>query len=216
MTNPPGRHRVVRVSAAGTDRETVGFESAKPVRSVRPGVELVVLVDADDAPLGAMEKLSAHRGEGRLHRAFSVFVFDDLGRTLLQKRAETKYHFAGLWTNACCGHPRPGETPVQAGRRRLTEEMGIEIELREAGVFRYHAEDRESGLIEREIDHVLVGTFRGEPDPDPSEASGWRWVDPDELTEHLERGDDGFTPWLAPAWSIVRDAGISPGAQPDS
>ena len=127
------------------------------------GHELVVLIDPKDREIGQMEKLAAHR-EGRLHRAFSVFVFNAKGELLLQQRAATKYHSASLWTNTCCGHPRPGETLVAAGERRLKEEMGLSIPLRTTFHFTYRAE-LEHGLVEHEMDHVLIGTSDLDPHP---------------------------------------------------
>src|SRR2546423_9920022 len=129
--------------------------------------EQLILVDSSDREIGVGEKLETHR-EGRLHRAFSIFIFDGAGRLLLQKRAPTKYHSGGLWSNTACGHPRPGEETVAAAHRRLREEMGFDCELRAAFGFLYRAELRER-LIEHEYDHVFVGEFRGAPAPDVAE-----------------------------------------------
>ncbi|MFG0286286.1 MAG: isopentenyl-diphosphate Delta-isomerase [Phycisphaerales bacterium JB039] len=167
-------------------------------------VERVVLVDELDREIGQAEKLEAHRDGGRLHRAFSVFLFDGHGRTLLQRRAEGKYHFGGLWTNTCCGHPRPGETPLAGATRRLREEMGIEAPLSPIGRFLYRAADERSGLVEHELDHVFTGRFDGDPAPDPSEASGWRWVTLAELDAELRARPDRFTPWFALALAEAR------------
>ena len=159
--------------------------------------EQVILVDEADREIGTSEKLAAHQQGGQLHRAFSVFLFDDAGRMLLQKRAIGKYHFGGLWTNACCGHPRPGEEVDASARRRLREELGVESELREVFSFVYTAEDPGSGLTERELDHVLVGRFGGEARPDPDEVDALRWVECPELERDLARHPERFTPWLA-------------------
>lgn len=166
--------------------------------------ERVVLVDEHDRELGTEAKIRAHERGGVLHRAFSVFLFDAAGRTLLQKRAVGKYHFGGLWTNACCGHPRPGEGVADAGRRRLHEEMGIDAALEPVGTFVYRATDERTGLTEHELDHVLVGRFEGDPEPDPTEAEGWRWVTIDELERELHGSRASFTPWFAPAWREAR------------
>ncbi len=163
----------------------------------------VVLVDEDDNEMGTAGKADAHRGDGELHRAVSVFVFDPDGRLLLQRRAETKYHFAGLWANTCCSHPRPGEDVVAAGRRRLREEMGITVPLRRAGSFVYRAVDPRSGLVEHELDHVLVGAFAGAPSLDPAEAQDWAWVDVPELRRRLAAGDGRYAPWLEPALATL-------------
>jgi len=168
--------------------------------------ERVVLVDAEDNPVGTMEKIEAHE-RGLLHRAFSVFVLRQVGeRTelLLQKRATTKYHFGGLWTNTCCGHPREGENAVEAGRRRLPEEMSFDCELEDVGNFVYQATSP-NGLIEHELDHVLVGHFQGEaPPPNPAEADGSRWVALADLDAELEAAPDRFTPWFAPAYATLK------------
>src|SRR5690349_17552900 len=127
--------------------------------------EAVVLVNPDDTPIGTLSKLEAHR-TGQLHRAFSVFIRDSNGRILLQRRANGKYHSGGLWTNACCGHPRPDEQTRVAAERRLEEEMGIRCDLSRVNTFTYFA-DLDNGLVEHELDHVFIGTFSGDPSPDP-------------------------------------------------
>jgi isopentenyl-diphosphate delta-isomerase len=159
--------------------------------------EQLILVDAQDRELGVKDKLQAHV-EGALHRAFSVFVFDAEKRLLLQKRARTKYHSGGLWSNTACGHPRPGETTHAAARRRLREEMGFDCELREAFEFLYRAE-LDGALVEHEYDHVLVGTHEGEPAPDPSEVEDWRWVTMDELRRDLRERPNDYSYWLSVA-----------------
>lgn len=154
----------------------------------------VVLVDARDAVLGVAPKLEAHR-EGRLHRAVSVVLFDDYGRLLLQRRASGKYHSAGLWSNTCCGHPRPGESVCDAARRRLLDELGIEgCGLTWVTEFLYFAE-LEGGLVEHELDHVLIGVWNGAPKPDPFEVAETRWVDPIALLEELVHEPDSYTAW---------------------
>jgi isopentenyl-diphosphate delta-isomerase len=166
--------------------------------------ERVVLVDAQDRELGSEAKLRAHEDGGRLHRAFSVFVFDSRGRTLLQRRADGKYHFGGLWTNSCCGHPRPGESVTDAASRRLREEMGIAVTLVDVGSFIYRARDPQSGLTEHELDHVCVGAYDGDVQPDPAEAGDFRWVTPDELDAALASAPEAHTPWLPQAWTTAR------------
>jgi isopentenyl-diphosphate delta-isomerase len=159
--------------------------------------EQLILVDAQDRELGFKEKLEAHV-EGALHRAFSVFVFDASKRLLLQRRARTKYHSGGLWSNTACGHPRPGETTVEAARRRLREEMGFDCELREAFEFLYRAE-LDGSLVEHEYDHVFVGRFDGSPEPDASEVEDWRWVSMDELRHSLIEEPRRYSYWLKAA-----------------
>lgn len=163
--------------------------------------EIVILVDERDRERGAAPKLAVHR-TGELHRAFSVFVFDSTGRLLLQQRAGTKYHSGGLWTNTCCGHPRPGEDIVDAGERRLSEEMGFGAGLRHAGAFTYRAEVG-GGLVEHEFDHVLVGTFDGEPAPAPAEVDAWRWLSPQTALAECTAYPERFTPWFAQALRLA-------------
>lgn len=156
--------------------------------------EHVILVDADDRETGAREKVEAHR-RGELHRAFSVFLFNASGETLIQKRAANKYHTPGVWTNACDGHPRPGETIAAAAGRRLQEELGISCPLREVFAFTYHAElDRD--LVEHEYDHVLVGRFEGTPVPNPDEYDGWQWIDRETLAEQIRAHPEAYAPWF--------------------
>lgn len=161
---------------------------------VPPATEHVVLVDPDDQPVGTMEKMRAH-AEGRLHRAFSVFVFDPAGRLLLQQRAASKYHSAGLWSNTCCGHPRPGEPLEAAAPRRLLEEMGFRTELRPLFRFLYRAEIG-PGMAEHEVDHVLAGTFAGDPAPDPAEVGDWKWQDLEAVLADVARRPQAYTAWL--------------------
>ena len=156
----------------------------------------VLLVDEHDRPVGSAEKLAAHRDGGRLHRAFSVFLFNAEGQMLLQRRSVTKYHFGGLWTNACCSHPGAGRSVVEAARARLREELGIDVPLRELFSFVYRAEDPVSGLTEHEFDHVLVGQFDGVPIPNPEEVSDWKWVDPAELAADVASRPGNYTPWF--------------------
>ncbi|WP_047866066.1 isopentenyl-diphosphate Delta-isomerase [Rubrobacter aplysinae] len=183
--------------------------TSNPRRAGR--AEEVVLVDEGDRELGPAGKLAAHEAGGSLHRAFSVFVFDAGGRLLLQRRAEGKYHFGGLWTNTCCGHPRPGETVEAAAGRRLFEEMGLSLELTPVTSFVYEASDPESGLTEREYDHVLRGLYDdrvGVPDPDPAEVSDWAWISREELSRYLAENPGTFTPWFPLAVAQLYGEGI--------
>lgn len=160
-------------------------------------VEQLILVDAHDRELGVKEKIEAHI-EGALHRAFSIFVFDSEKRLLLQKRANSKYHSGGLWSNTACGHPRPGETTLEAARRRLREEMGFDCDLCEAFEFLYRVE-LDGALIEHEYDHVFFGAHEGVPAPDPSEVEDWRWVTMEELRLQLTEEPERFSYWLKAA-----------------
>lgn len=166
--------------------------------------ELVILVDRDDQALGIGEKLAVHR-QGLLHRAFSIFVFDTAGRLLLQRRALGKYHSGGLWTNTCCGHPRPAEETCAAASRRLFEEMGLTCPLWQATTFLYRARVTKE-LIEHEFDHVYVGLHDGDPVADDSEADLWAWSDVATVTEQIAVAPELYTPWFC---QIVRQQGFS-------
>lgn len=156
--------------------------------------EKVVLVNEQDEAVGVEDKTRAHL-LGVLHRAFSVFVINATGQLLLQKRALAKYHSRGLWSNTCCGHPRPDESVEKASRRRLREEMGFDSDLSEIFHFVYRA-DLEDGFIENEYDHVLVGSFDGVPKPDPAEIAEWRWVDMATLSVDLKEHPESYTYWF--------------------
>ena len=156
----------------------------------------VILVNAADQALGTAEKLIAHRGTGQLHRAFSVFVFNSQGDMLLQQRARDKYHFGGLWTNACCSHPTPGVEIKTGAESRLIIEMGLKLDLEEKFTFQYRAHDPKSKLTEWEIDHVFVGFTDEQPQPNADEVNAWGWITLDDLFRHLENGPEAFTPWF--------------------
>ena len=166
--------------------------------------EQVILVDADDREIGVLGKLAAHEHGGVRHRAFSVFVADPQGRWLLQRRAADKYHFPGLWTNACCSHPRPGEDTADAAHRRLREELGFDCPLAERFQFEYQARSEAEGLVEHELDHVFTGSYAGEIRPNPAEVGQVRWVAPAELERELATRPEAFTPWFKLAWERVR------------
>lgn len=155
----------------------------------------VILVDANDNPVGVSDKIPAHQNGGILHRAFSIFIRDDRGRWMLQRRAAGKYHFPMLWTNTCCSHPRPGETTAAAAHRRLREEMGFDCPLTELFQFTYRAACSE-GLTEHEFDHVLTGTYNGPVQPNPEEVAEWRWITLDDLKAEVDTTPGHFTPWF--------------------
>ncbi|MES2218699.1 MAG: isopentenyl-diphosphate Delta-isomerase [Pseudomonadota bacterium] len=168
--------------------------------------EHVVLVDENDKETGIAEKIQAHK-ENLRHRAFSVFIFrrSPNPELLLQQRADSKYHSAGLWTNTCCSHPKPGESVLTGGERRLREEMGVSAALQSLGWFHYIAHFP-NGLTENEIDHVLVGFIEDQViAPDPNEVKAHRWVSIIDLKREIELDPDRFTPWLALALEIVRE-----------
>ena len=156
--------------------------------------EKVVLVDKEDFQLGLMPKLEAHR-KGVLHRAFSVFVFNSSKLLLMQKRSSLKYHSPGLWTNTCCSHQRDGESTVDAAKRRLNEEMGLNVDLKETFSFIYKA-NLENGLIEHEFDHVLVGFTDFNPKINTNEVEDWKWIDLSFLELDLDKNPNIYTEWI--------------------
>lgn len=157
-------------------------------------MEKLILVDRRDRQVGTMEKLEAHR-KGRLHRCFSIFLMNGKGQTLLQRRALSKYHSGGLWSNSCCGHPRPGEHTVKAAERRLREEFGIACSLKKIHHFLYWTKFK-NGLTEHEFDHVLAGYFDGIPQPDPKEILEWKWMSLNELQTDIASSPESYTYWV--------------------
>jgi len=157
-------------------------------------VEHVVLVDAQDRQVGTMEKMEAHE-KGLLHRAFSVFLFDNAGQLIIQQRAWTKYHSPGLWANTCCSHPRENEPIIEAGKRRLKEEMGMDADLRPLFSFIYIA-DMGNGLIEHELDHVLVGYTNTEPLINLQEVASYRSMRLEDIQMDLQRRPERYTEWF--------------------
>jgi isopentenyl-diphosphate delta-isomerase len=157
--------------------------------------EEVVLVDENDREVGRAEKIAAHV-QGTLHRAFSIYIFNSRGRLLLTRRAPGKYHSGGLWTNTCCGHPRPGEETTAAARRRLREETGIDCAVEEKFSFVYRAPFA-NGLTEHELDHVFVGTYDGALNVDPNEADAVEWVEVDKLVPDIKAHPEKYSVWMA-------------------
>ena len=156
--------------------------------------EMVVLVDEHDNELGVMEKMEAHE-KGVLHRAFSVFVFNQNDELMLQRRAFHKYHSGGLWTNTCCSHPRPHEVVMAAGNRRLQEEMGMTAPLEEAFTFVYRA-DLDNSLTEHELDHVLVGRTDTQPVINREEVESWKYMSLQDVRAAIDRTPAAFTEWF--------------------
>ncbi len=156
--------------------------------------EMVILVDENDKQIGLMEKIEAHE-KALLHRAFSVFVYNDKNELMIQQRALHKYHSPGLWTNTCCSHQREGESNLEAGKRRLFEEMGFTTQLEETISFIYKA-PFDNGLTEHEFDYVLVGQYNGEPNPNPEEVADWKWVTLEFLKNDIENYPEEYTEWF--------------------
>ena len=156
--------------------------------------EHVILVDEQDNQLGLMPKMEAHE-KAVLHRAFSVFIFNSDGDLMLQQRAAHKYHSQLLWTNTCCSHQRDGESNIEAGKRRLLEEMGFSTELKEVFSFIYKA-PFDNGLTEHELDHVMVGYFDGVPEVNPEEVASFKWMSLEAIKEDIELHPNLYTAWF--------------------
>lgn len=157
-------------------------------------MEHVILVDEHDNEIGTMEKMEAHR-KGKLHRAFSILLFNSKGEMLIQKRASNKYHSAGLWSNACCSHPRPGESLEHATHRRLKEELGINAQPVFSYSFIYKA-DFGNNLFENEFDHVYTIIHDALPQINPAEIEAWRFVDVNDLKEDVINNSENYTYWF--------------------
>ena len=156
--------------------------------------ELVVLVDEKDNQVGLMPKIEAHE-KAVLHRAFSVFIFNNEGKLMLQQRAADKYHSPLLWTNTCCSHQREGETNLEAGKRRLEEEMGFTTDLKEVFWFVYKA-PFENGLTEHELDHVMVGYYDEAPKINKEEVASYKWMSLIDVKKSIEKNPKEYTEWF--------------------
>lgn len=156
--------------------------------------EQVILVNEQDEPVGTMGKQEAHE-KALLHRAFSVFILNDKNEIMLQQRAAEKYHSPLLWANTCCSHQRVGETNIQAGKRRLREEMGFEVELKDVFHFIYKA-PFDNGLTEHEFDHVMVGYYNEDPVVNPEEVEAWKWMGIEAVKKDMEVNPQVYTAWF--------------------
>ncbi|WP_338409846.1 isopentenyl-diphosphate Delta-isomerase [uncultured Flavobacterium sp.] len=156
--------------------------------------EKVILVDTNDEPIGLMEKMAAHE-QGLLHRAFSVFILNSKNEVMLQQRASGKYHSPLLWTNTCCSHQRALESNVQAGKRRLFEEMGFSVELKNLFHFIYKA-PFDNGLTEHELDHVMIGYYNSEPQINPVEVESWKWMKIEDIKTDMKLNPEIYTVWF--------------------
>ena len=156
--------------------------------------EKVILVNENDEQIGLMPKMEAHE-KALLHRAFSVFIFNDKNELMLQQRALNKYHSPGLWTNTCCSHQRECERNIQAGKRRLQEEMGFVVDLQESISFIYKA-PFDNGLTEHEFDHILIGQYNGLPDINPDEVANWKWMSLESIKDDMILQSELYTEWF--------------------
>ena len=171
--------------------------------TLKQASDTLILVDEQDNEIGSCEKVSCHVGQGKLHRAFSVFLFDSEGKLLLQQRSPEKMLWGGFWANSCCSHPRRGEDTEAAAHRRIKEELGVECELTYLYKFVYHAEFGDIGS-EHENCWVYAGHFDGKLDIDPTEIAATRFITPAELTAEIESNGDIYSPWLKLAWERIR------------
>jgi isopentenyl-diphosphate delta-isomerase len=156
--------------------------------------EKVILVNEKDEQIGLMPKMEAHE-KAVLHRAFSVFIFNDKNELMLQQRALSKYHSPGLWTNTCCSHQRDGESNIEAGKRRLQEEMGFVADLKETTSFIYKA-PFDNGLTEHEFDHILVGYYNEEPYMNSEEVASWKWKNLEDVKVDISLHPEVYTAWF--------------------
>ena len=156
--------------------------------------EHVILVDENDQQIGLMEKIEAHE-KALLHRAFSVFIFNEKGELMLQQRAASKYHSPLLWTNTCCSHQREGESNVKAGMRRLQEEMGFSTDLKEVFSFIYKA-PFDNGLTEHELDYVMIGRYDAAPNLNREEAEDYKWMKMEDVKKDIEDHPEIYTAWF--------------------
>lgn len=166
-------------------------------------IEEVVLVNTNDEIVGTIEKMEAHQ-RGLLHRAFSIFLFNNQNELLLQRRAHYKYHSGGLWTNTCCSHPKLKETVLEAAARRLMEEMGIQAQMTPSFSFIYKA-DFDNGLTEHELDHVLIGKYSGQPNINKDEVAEWKYMPMKAIKTDIESNPDTYAAWFKIVFDRVHD-----------
>lgn len=165
--------------------------------------EPLILVDGDDQVIGYDTKAACHDGDGKLHRAFSVFLFNPRGELLLQQRAAGKRLWPGIWANSCCSHPRKGEETLDAAHRRVREELNAESSVRFLFKFEYHARWQDLGS-EHELCHVFAGPWQGEVQVNPTEIAATRWISPDDLDRELRERPAPYSPWLQLEWPRIR------------
>jgi len=166
----------------------------------------VILVDKNNRKIGVEEKIKTHK-EGKLHRAFSIFIFNSNGELLIQQRAKTKYHSGGLWSNTVCSHPRPDETYEKAVHRRLKEEIGFDCKLKKLFCFIYNA-GFQNGLIENEYDCVFIGKFNGKPKPNTKEIMNYKWISIKKLKQDIIKNPNKYTIWLKIALNRIKSSRI--------
>jgi isopentenyl-diphosphate delta-isomerase len=161
--------------------------------------ELLIVVDENDNVLDYKDKFTCHQGEGILHRAFSIFIFNDKGEVLIQQRSDQKHLWPGYWSNSCCSHPRKGENLENAVQRRLAEELGISASLEHLFTFQYHARYDNTGS-EREMCAVYIGKSNDKIAVNPNEIADWKWIKISDLTRELVKNAGQYTPWMKMEW----------------
>ena len=176
----------------------------KDTHSEDANSDLLILVNSDDQEIGLMDKTLCHEDQGKLHRAFSIFLFNRSGEVLIQQRATSKPLWGDFWSNTCCSHPRAGESIDSAASRRIEEELGIQAELSFIYKFEYQARFNEQ-LSENELCSVYFGHFDGAPTPNPNEVQSWKWISRESLTKELRDNADLYTPWLKLEWSTLNE-----------
>ena len=166
--------------------------------------EQIIIVDENDQQIGMGGKLKVHQ-DGALHRALSLYIFNDQDELMLQQRAKDKYHCGGLWTNTTCSHPRIDEDLSDAAHRRLQEEMGFDTEMKKVGEYTYKVAF-ENGLTEHEYVHVFIGRYNDEPNLNPEEAMNWKWIKIEELENAIKKDSNAYTYWMKKALPSVKEA----------
>ena len=164
--------------------------------------DLLILVDSNDQEIGFLDKTRCHEDQGKLHRAFSIFLFNRSGEVLIQQRATSKPLWGDFWSNTCCSHPRAGESIDFAASRRIREELGVQSDLKFVYKFEYQARFN-TQLSENELCSVYFGRFDGAPAPNPNEVQSWKWISKESLTKELRENTDLYTPWLKLEWSTL-------------
>ena len=164
--------------------------------------DLLILVDSNDQEIGFLDKTRCHEDQGKLHRAFSIFLFNRSGEVLIQQRATSKPLWGDFWSNTCCSHPRAGESIDFAASRRIEEELGVQSDLKFVYKFEYQARFN-TQLSENELCSVYFGRFDGAPAPNPNEVQSWKWISKESLTKELRENTDLYTPWLKLEWSTL-------------
>lgn len=172
-------------------------------------MELVVLVDDQNTEIGTADKNTVHTKDTPLHRAFSLFLFNTNKQLLITKRADTKKTFPGIWTNSVCGHLAPNETTVDAAKRRLKDELGIEgVEIKEVAPYRYRFADT-NGIVENEICPIVVGFYDGDPKPNSNEVDDWKWMDWNEFLDEIKTNPSPYSPWSKEEAVILQQKGLA-------